>query len=127
MLAAGSRGQNCQGLKRWQGCGTIVQEKTISGGCEKAYEVPTLPTKMTLGTRMYRWQERLRSQLELELWQFLLVYMYHKVLMSLPLFFVFVIAGVMEAQRFNIASEAETPAGESMVDTDTFILAEGAA
>ena len=111
----------------WQGCGTIVQENAISGGCEKAYEVPTLPTKMTLGTRMYRWQERLRSQLELELWQFLLVYMYHKVLMSLPLFFVFVIAGVMEAQTFNIASEAGTPAGESMVDTDTFILAEGAA
>ena len=53
--------------------------------------------------------------------------MYHKVLMSLPLFFVFVITRVMEAQRFNIASEAGTPAGESMVDTDTFILAEGAA
>ena len=53
--------------------------------------------------------------------------MYYKVLMSLPLFFVFVITSVMEAQRFNIASEAGTQAGESMVDTDTFILAEGAA
>ena len=95
----------------------------MSGGCEKAYAVPTLPTKRTLGTRMYQWQERLRSQLELELWLFLLLYMYHKVIMSLYLFFVFVIAGVMEAQRFNIASEAGTQAGESMVDTDIFILA----
>ena len=72
---------------------------------------------------MYQWQERLRSQLELELWQSLLHFMYYKVLMSLPLFFVFVITRVMEAQRFNIASEAGTQAGESMVDTDTFILA----
>ena len=119
-MAAESREQNCQGWKMWQGCWAIVQEKAISGGCEKAYAVPTLPTKRTLGTRMYRRQERLRSQLVgLELCPSLLFYMYHKVLMSLHLFFVFVITCVMAVKKFNIASEAGTQAGES----DTFILA----